>query len=42
MQRVKTQGLQRQVTEEQCFNQNVHCVIVKNQDLSKNKKQVGY
>ena len=28
----------RQKTEEQCFYQNVKCVIVKNQNLSKSKK----
>ena len=27
--------------ENQCFYQNVQCMIVKNHDLSKNKKLVG-
>ena len=32
----------RTKTEELCFNQNVQCVIVKNQNLSKSKKLSGY
>ena len=39
-QKVETQGLQRQVKENQCCYQNVPRVIVKNRNLSKSKKQV--
>ena len=42
IQKVKIEKLQGQKTEEQCFNQNVQCVIVKNQTLLKNKKLVNY
>ena len=32
----------RKKTEEKCFYQNVQCVIVRNQNLSKNKKLADY
>ena len=35
-------NIERQKTEEYCFNQNVQCVIVKHQSLSKNKKLADY
>ena len=38
----KTGGLQKQKKEKQCFYQHVQCVIVKNRNLSKNRKLVGY
>ena len=41
-QRVKTQGLQGQKKENQCIYQNAQCVTVKNKDLLKSKKLVGY
>ena len=37
----KTRGMQRQKNENQCFYQNVQCMIVKDHDLSKSKKLVG-
>ena len=40
--KVKIQKLQRQKAEEQCFFQNVQCVTVKNQNLSKCKTLVDY
>ena len=39
-QTVKVQGSQRRIKENQCFYQNVQCVIVNNWDLSKSKKPV--
>ena len=41
MQRVKTQRLQRQETDEYYLNHTVRFAIVENQDLSKSKKLVG-
>ena len=35
-------NIERQKTEEYCFYQNVQCVIVKHQSLSKNKKLADY
>ena len=35
----KTQWLQRLVIEKQCLYKTAQCVIIKNQDLLKNKKQ---
>ena len=42
MQKAKTQNLKRQKKEEQCFHQNVQCLIVKNRDLSESKKPKGF
>ena len=41
-QKVKKKKLQRQRKEEERFYQNVHFLIVKGQDFSKNKKPVDY
>ena len=38
----KTQGLQTEIEDEQCFYQKMPCEIIKNQDLPKSKKEVGY
>ena len=37
---LKTQKLQGQKTEEECFYKNVQCVVVENQNLSNSKKLV--
>ena len=41
-QALKTQGLQTEIEDERCFYQKMPCEIIKNQDLPKSKKQVGY
>ena len=39
---VKIQELPKLVIEKQCFYQNVQCIIIENQDLSKNKNPADF
>ena len=41
-QQVKTGDLQGQIKENQCFYQNVQCVIVRYRYISKGQKPFGY
>ena len=38
----KNPRVTKKINKENCFYQNVQCVIVKNQDLSKDSEQVIY